>query len=123
MSTEQRGQERFSLNLQARISYRHMEDESPVFDTVALNISSGGALVKTDHKFPMAAKVKIEFFLGFNDLKKLRFILSRESLQHITGKNIWVSATGIVIRQEGGEVGVIFDTNYQFTPIKISNSS
>ncbi len=83
MSIERREQQRFSLNLQARISYRHVEDQSPVIDTVAANISSGGAFLQTAHKFPMAAKVTVEFYLNFDDLKKLRFILSMESLKQL----------------------------------------
>jgi len=118
MSIERREQKRFSLNLQAKISYRHSTDHAPVIDTVAANISSGGAFVQTSHKFPLAAKVKIEFYLSVEDLKRLRFILSLDSLKQLTGKNIWVSASGIVIRQEPAGVGIIFDTDYQLTPME-----
>jgi hypothetical protein len=118
MSIERREQKRFSLNLQAQISYRHVEDQPPMIDTVAANISSGGAFIQTSHKFPMASKVKIEFHLNLDELKKLRFILSLESLKQLTGKNIWVSASGIVIRQQDTGVGIIFDTDYQITPMK-----
>ncbi len=120
MSIERREQKRFSLNLQAKISYRHSTHQAPVIDTVAANISSGGAFVQTDHKFPLAAKVKIEFYLSVEDLKRLRFILSLDSLKQLTGKNIWVNASGIVIRQEPEGVGIIFDTDYQFTPMHTS---
>jgi hypothetical protein len=120
MSIERREQKRFSLNLQAKISYRHSTDHTPVIDTVTANISSGGAFVRTDHKFPLAAKVKIEFYLSVEDLKRLRFILSLDSLKQLTGKNIWVSASGIVIRREAEGVGIIFDTDYQFTPMHTS---
>lgn len=94
-----------------------------MIDTVAANISSGGAFVETAHKFPMAAKVKIEFYLSFDDLKRLRFILSMESLKQLIGKNIWVSANGIVIRQEEGGVDIIFDTDYQLTPMKTPSTA
>jgi hypothetical protein len=123
MSIERREQKRFSLNLQAKISYRHIEDQPPVIDTVAANISSGGAFLKTSHKFPMAAKVKVEFYLTVDDLKKLRFILSMEGLKKLTGKNIWVCANGIVIRQEEEGVGIIFDTDYQLTPMQPPDAS
>lgn len=122
MSIERREQERFSLNLQAKIAYRHIEDQSPVIDTVAANISSGGAFLETAHKFPLATKVQIEFNMHFEDLKKLRFILSMESLKKLTGGDIWVVANGIVIRQEENGVGIIFDTDYQITPIKSPDS-
>jgi len=122
MSIERREQQRFSLNLQAKISYRHVEDQAPVIDTVAANISSGGAFIQTSHKFPMAAKVQVEFYLTIDDLKRLRFILSMESLRQLTGKNIWVTANGIVIRQEPHGVGIIFDTDYQLTPMQTSTT-
>jgi c-di-GMP-binding flagellar brake protein YcgR len=118
MSIERREQKRFSLNLQAKISYRHSTDHTPLIDTVAANISSGGAFVQTSHKFPLAAKVKIEFFLSVEDLKRLRFILSLDSLKQLTGQNIWVSASGIVIRREAEGVGIIFDTDYQLRPMQ-----
>ncbi len=118
MPSDKRTQERFSLNLQARISYRHREDQMPVIDTVAANISAGGAFLQTSHPFPMAAKVKVEFLLSFDDVKRLKFILSMESLKNLTGKNLWVSATAIVIRREVDGVGIIFDTDYQFTPMR-----
>jgi c-di-GMP-binding flagellar brake protein YcgR len=122
MSIERREQERFSLNLQAKISYRHIKDQTPMIDTVAANISSGGAFLQTAHKFPMAAKVQVEFYLSIDDLKRLRFILSMESLKRLTGNNVWVCANGIVIRQEESGVGIIFDTDYQLTPMKTPDS-
>ena len=111
MPSDKRIQERFSLNLQARISYRHSEDQLPVIDTVAANISSGGAYLRTSHPFPMAAKVQVEFLVSFDDLKRLKFILSVESLKNLTGKHLWVSATAIVIRREADGIGIIFDTD------------
>lgn len=117
MLHDNRDQERYTLNLPARIAYRHTEDISPVIDTVSANISAGGAFLKTDHPFPMATKVKVEFFLSVDDLKRLRFILSVESLKQVIGRNIWVKATGIVIRREVDGIGIIFDTEYRLTPL------
>lgn len=118
MSSDKRNQERFSLNLQAKISYRHSDDQLPVIDTVTANISSGGAFLKTAHPFPMAAKVQVEFLLSFEDVKRLKFILSVDSLKKCIGQNLWVTATAIVIRRQEDGVGIIFDTNYQFTPLR-----
>lgn len=118
MPDEKREQERFTLNLKARISCRHTEDTSPVIDSVAANISAGGAFLRTAHRFPMAAKLNIEFFLSVSDLKKLRFILSMESLKQLIGQNIWVRANGIVNRQEEDGIGIIFETDDQLTPIR-----
>ncbi|MFH0782709.1 MAG: PilZ domain-containing protein [Pseudomonadota bacterium] len=118
MPSDKRTQERFSLNRQARISYRHSEDQLPVIDTVTANISSGGAFLVTPHPFPLAAKVQVEFLLSFEDFNRLKFILSLESLKNFTGKNFWVSTTAIVIRREADGVGIIFDNNYQLTPMR-----
>jgi len=117
MSTNRREQERFSLNIQAKISYRHAADQPEVIDTVAANISAGGAFLTTNHKFPLASKVTTKFYLKVSDLQKLKFILSLENLKQIKGDHTWVSATGIVIRQTDDGVGIIFDTDYQLTPL------
>ena len=78
--------------------------------------------MKTAYRFPLAAKVKIEFYMSIENLKNLRFILSIESLKKFTGKNIWVSAGGIVIRHEPDGMGIIFDTDYQLTPMNTSST-
>lgn len=117
MVSNRREQERFSLNLQAKISYRHSKDQSQVIDTVAANISSGGAFISTDHDFPLASKVDIKFYLSVEDLRRLKFILSMESLRQIKGDYTWVNTTGIVIRKNEDGIGIIFDTDYQFTSI------
>jgi len=117
MATNRREQERYFLNLQAKISYRHSKDQSQVIDTVAANISSGGAFLATDHQFPMASKVDIKFYLSVEDLRKLKFILSMDSLRQIRGGHTWVNTTGIVIRKTEEGVGIIFDTDYQLTPM------
>lgn len=120
---EKREQERFTLNLQARITYRHAGEGAPVVDTVAANISSGGAFLETSHPFPMAAKVEIEFHISVNDLYRLKFILSPESLRRLTGRNLWVKATGVVIRRAPDGIAVIFDTDYQLSPLAPGRSA
>jgi hypothetical protein len=117
MLHDNRDHERYTLNLPARITYRHTEDTPPVIDTVSANIGAGGAFLRTDHPFPMATKVSVEFFLSVDDLKKLRFILSVESLKQVIGRNIWVKATGIVLRREVDGIGIVFDTDYRLTPL------
>ena len=92
-------------------------------ETTTANISSGGAFILTDHKFPLADTVRLEFFLAFEDLEKLRFILSVASLREVyKGKHVWVKATGVVIRTEEKGVGIIFDTDYQVSPMQPSES-
>lgn len=116
MSIDRREQERFSLNLQAKISSKDA-GAGATLTTVAADISSGGAFVQTDAAFPLATRVGIEFYLSIDDLKKLKFILSMESLKKLTGSRVWVKATGVVIRREERGVGIVFDTDYQFTPL------
>lgn len=117
MVTNQREQERLSVNVQAKISFRHTKDTPEVIESVAANISTSGVFLITPRKFPMASKVLVEFYLHLDDLKGLKFILSVESLKKLTSNQIWVSATGIVVRQAENGVGIIFDTNYQLTPM------
>lgn len=124
MSRERRIQERFSLNLKARISCQFF-DEAPTdsIETVAANISAGGAFLQTRQTLPLSSKVQIEFILSFEDLKRLKFILSMSTLLSTSGKDVWVKASGIVIRQEDHGVAVIFDQNYQLTPMLPGNES
>ncbi len=118
MSTERREQERFFLNLQAKISAEQKGSPAPLVETVAANISAGGAFLETSHPFPIASKVRMEFLVTYEDLKKLRFILSSESLKKLADNKVWISATGVIIRQETKGVAIIFETNYQLTPLK-----
>lgn len=122
MSIDKRQQERFSLNLQAKISYGEKNSFQQI-DTMAANISPGGAFLSTDTDIPMAGKVKIEFHLDIDDLKKLKFVLSVQALKQLTGRKVWVTTTGVVIRKEEKGIGIIFDTNYQLTPMQSSASA
>ncbi len=116
MPANRRDQERFSLNLQARISSRHSNNDTEV-ETVAANISAGGAFLNTNHRLPLASKVTVQFYISVTDLEKLKFVLSTDSLRKISQNHTWVTTTGVVIRSENDGVGVIFDTDYQITPV------
>jgi PilZ domain len=117
MPSDKRRQERFSLDLQAKITYRHLAEQQPLIDTVAANISAGGAFLKTTQPFPLAAKVRVEFLLDLEDLKRLKFILSLDSLKNLENNKVWVAATAIVIRCQADGIGIIFDTDYQATSL------
>lgn len=119
MAKERRTQTRFFLNLQARVSYGFTEDSATeTVQTVAANISGGGAFLQMEHPLPLASKVQVEFLLSLEDVKKLKFILSLNSLKNFTGEQVWVKATGVVIRQQKQGVAIIFDTNYQLSPMQ-----
>ncbi len=116
---EKRRQERFFRQLKAKLSRDETgELETIEEETTIANISSGGAFIQTTQQLPMASKVNLEFCLAFEDLQKLKFILSLESLRSSAGKKVWVKASAIVIRIEETGVGVIFDTDYQLTPLQ-----
>jgi hypothetical protein len=117
-SKERRLQERFTLDLKAKL-FSETDEEFVKEETIAANISSSGAFVYTKQKLTMASRVHLQFYLTLEDLRKLRFILSMESLRTCKGKEkIWVQATAVVIRIEENGVGLIFDTDYQLTPMK-----
>lgn len=118
MPSDQRRQQRFSLDLQAKITYRHHPEQQPLIDTVAANISAGGAFLKTTHPFPLAAKVRVEFLIAVDDLKHLQFILSLEALKNLDNNRVWVAASAIVIRKQDDGIAVIFDTDYQVTALR-----
>jgi hypothetical protein len=122
MNADRRGQQRFLLSIPAKISCRHTLESPPVVDTVTANISSGGAFFQTEHHFPLAAKVQVEFNLRLSELKELKFLLSADSLKKLRGDRLWVKATGVIIRHEENGVGIIFDTDYQFTPLAASET-
>jgi c-di-GMP-binding flagellar brake protein YcgR len=114
---DRREQERFSLHLETRIMAESGTGITPLLEFVTADISAGGAFIETSHPLPMASKVRVEFFLSLDELAQLRFILARESLKAWQGERAWVSATGVVIRVEGSGIAVIFDQNYQVSPI------
>lgn len=118
---DRRIQQRFSLDIQVRLSTANGgedgEEEMLTEETSAANISSGGAFVTTTRQIELASKVYLEFLVDYEHLKKLRFILSLDTLQSFTGQKIWVKATGIVIRREEHGLGIIFDQDYQLSPM------
>ena len=118
-NNEQRAQERFILQLPAKLSTASgFEGNKIIQETVVANISSGGAFLYTESKLPLASKVYLEFLINLEDLKKLRFILSLDSLKTSIDQKIWVKATGIVVRNEENGFAIIFDQDYQLSPMK-----
>lgn len=115
----QRNAERFSLQVEAKVTQRHSESP-PVITTVAANISNGGAYLETTHPFPIASKIQVEFFLDIESLKKLKFILSVDSLKTLAradNKSLWITTTAVVLRQDDKGIAIVFDTNYTLTSL------
>jgi hypothetical protein len=116
---ERRQQERHFLQIQAKLSAdADSAGKRVIQESTATNISSGGAFLITDTKIPLASKVYLEFLVNYEQLKKLRFILSTESLKKLSSEKIWVKATGVIIRVEKSGLGIIFDQDYQLYPMK-----
>jgi len=115
---DRRYHERFFLQLQAKLSAAADNTGNPISEAAtAVNISSGGAFLITDIQIPLASKVYLEFLVDYDQLKKLRFILSADSLKRLGAGKIWVKATGVVIRIEETGLGIIFDQDYQLSPM------
>ena len=117
-TNNRRLQERFTLDLQAKLTAAADSSGEKVEDeTTAANISSGGAFLTTQFNIPLATRVYVEFLVDLEQLRKLRFVLSADSLKKLTGQDIWVKATGVVIRLEDKGIAIIFDQDYQLTPM------
>ncbi|CAG35423.1 PilZ domain-containing protein [Desulfotalea psychrophila] len=123
MPREQRSGKRFSLETAVKITYRHNQEPEQV-ETVSANISNGGAFLRTLQPLPLASKLQVEFLLDMENLKKLRFILSINSLKEFCQRpRVWVITTGVVIRQEADGIAMVFNNNYTVTPIQPGESS
>lgn len=120
MSYERRIQERISPDIKARLSVSESVSPHTVggTETVIANLSGGGAFLQTEQQLPLATKVGLAFSLSLADVRKLKILLSVDALRNVKEQHVLVEATGVVIRHEEHGVGIIFDSNYQFTPIK-----
>jgi hypothetical protein len=117
---DRRDQERFTLKLQTKIMAESRTGVTPLLEFVTADISAGGAFIETSRPLPIASRVRLEFFLSLDELAMLRFVLAKESLKIWENDRAWVTATGVVIRVEAGGVAVVFDQNYQLSPIRSS---
>lgn len=114
---ERRIHERFSINVQTKMTAETLSGKTPMMEFLSGNISAGGAFIETDHPLPLASKVRLEFLLSLEDVQKLKFILALDTLKAWKGDCVWASATGIVARLEPNGMGIMFDENYQVSPM------
>lgn len=115
---ERRAHERFSIPIQAKMTALTLSGETPPLEFLTANISAGGAFIKTKHPLPLVSKVRLEFLLSLEDLQALRFVLSLETLKAWKGTRVWVRASGIVTRCNADSMGIMFDENYQLSPME-----
>lgn len=120
MRNERRTQDRVSLAIKARLTARTFAKANAdgERETVIANLSGGGAFLQSQQKLPLATKVALAFTLSMSEIKRLKLLLSINALRNLKQEQVLLEATGVVIRQEEDGVGVIFDANYQFTPMK-----
>jgi hypothetical protein len=116
--SEQRLQERFSMNLPVRVSTETDGEVTVRHEGVIANISAGGAFIATDKPLPVSSSVYLEFLISLEELKALRFILSFETIRHFEGRAAWVKASGIIIRHENSGMAIIFSDDYQLAPLQ-----
>ena len=119
---EQRAHKRYSLRIQCKMTAETLSGKTPMMEYLTANISAGGAFIETDTPLPLASKVRLEFLLSLEDLETLKFIVSLDTLKAWKGKRIWISASGIVARHEASGMGIMFDENYQISPMETSNT-
>lgn len=117
MTQEQRFRDRYTLEIPVKVSKQPFFEQQAFIDATLSNISSGGVFVASDHDFPIASKIYLEFSIPFEDLTKLQFILSVKSLKKFSGTTVNVQASGIVIRVSKYGSGIIFDKDYMLTPL------
>ncbi|MDD3814879.1 MAG: PilZ domain-containing protein [Desulfocapsaceae bacterium] len=118
---ERREQKRLSLSLQTKVTAESRTGSTPLFELVTADISASGAFIATSNPLPIASKVRLEFFLSLEELAQLRFVVAKESLKAWEGERAWVTATGVVIRVDKKGSAIIFDQNYQISPIRSSD--
>jgi hypothetical protein len=114
---DRRIHERFSMRIEAKMTAETLSGKTPMMEFLTANVSAGGAFIETDHPLPLVSKVRLEFLLSLEDLQKLKFIVSLKTLKEWKGKRVWISATGIVTRNEPGGMGIMFGENYQISPM------
>jgi hypothetical protein len=119
---DQRLQQRFSMELPVRVLTGTEADLNVQFEGVIANISSGGAFIATDDPLPVSSKVYLEFLISIQELKQLKFILSLETLRRFKGKPVWAKASGVIIRHERNGMAIIFDDDYQLSPLHAADS-
>jgi hypothetical protein len=119
---DQRLQQRFSMELPVRVLTGTENNLKVQFEGVIANISSGGAFIATDDPLPVSSKVYLEFLISIQELKQLKFILSLETLRRFEGKPVWAKASGVIIRHERNGMAIIFDDDYQLSPLHAADS-
>ena len=114
---ERRLHERYSIQIQTKMTAETLSGKTPMMEFLTADISAGGAFIQTDHPLPLVSKVRLEFLLSLEDLQSLKFVLSLDTLKSWKGKRVWVSASGIVTRTASDGMGIMFDDNYQISPM------
>ena len=97
--------ERFDLQLQALVSTDKGECDPETMRLFTTNISSSGAFLRSDHPIPVGTKVKLEFVLTLDELKKVK------------GKRTLIEVSGEVIRNGSQGMAVCFSEDCKISSI------
>ena len=119
---DKRLQQRFSMKLPVRVLTGTETDLKVQFEGIIANISSGGAFIATESPLPVSSRVYLEFLISIEELQKLKFILSLETLRRFKGAPVWAKASGVIIRHESNVMAIIFDDDYQLSPLHAADS-
>jgi hypothetical protein len=103
---EKRKLERYSLKLPAWISLTDENGKRRTIEFFTANVSAGGAFIDTNTPLSIGTKVDIDIFLSINKLEKLG------------GKKSRIGVTGSVIRTEPTGMALMFDKQFQISPLK-----
>ncbi len=114
---------RYSLRIPCKMTAETLSGKTPMMEFVTANISAGGAFIETETPLPLASKVRLEFLLALEDLQTLKVIVSLETLKSWKGKRVWISASGIVARHDEAGMGIMFDENYQVSPMETGENA
>ena len=108
---EKRTQERFDLEIPAKIELRTSGEEKEVLDLLTSNICSGGAFLHTVQPLPAGTPVKIDLILPLPKLKELK-----DDYQQA-----FIAVTGTVLRSESTGMAICFE-DYQIRPLKAEHT-
>ena len=102
----QRAFERFDLIVPAKVGIERSGEEEHEISLVSSNICAGGAFFITEEPLPEGTRIRMDFTLSIEKLKKL---LDSECRIKVKGE---------VVRSEEAGIAVRFHEDYQIIPVK-----
>ncbi len=104
---ERRKLERFDLQTPANIEIDLADGTQQLEGLATKDISSGGAFLVTSVPFPEGAKVKLEFLITMDILRKIVG----------EGKRTKIKVDGTIVRVDKGGIAIKFDPRYKILTV------